>query len=60
MPEIPKLNEPSAHNENDRIGDISNYYLWDNSKFGAKFDLKFGVLWNLEDHDFNRAIYPTT
>ena len=55
MPEIPKLPEPSANNENDRTGDII-IDLWDNSKFGAKF----GVLWNLEDHDFNRAIYPTT
>ena len=40
--------EPSAQNDYDRTGG-QNYYFWDNSKFRAEF----GVLCNLEDHDFN-------
>ena len=41
-------------NEYYRTG--GHHCLRDDSKFGAKF----GVLCNLEDHDFNRTIYPTT
>ena len=55
VPEIQKLPKLSSHNEYDRTGGY-NYYLSDNSKIGAKF----GVLYSLEDHDFNRAIHLTT
>ena len=58
IPEFSKLDQPSCPLKRRKTSESEDIIIisYGNSKLRAKF----GALFKLEDHDFNRVIYPAT